>query len=124
MVPGWRDLRDAPLEEICAQQYIASNEAVLDARSAIDPARWVDVAYEDLVDDPTVVLGHLYERLGLTFGADAMRFAASLGDNLAATTLTAPRPDKWREQNPELIERVLARVMPTERRLGYPESLD
>ncbi len=52
LVPGWRDLRDAPLEAICAHQYIASNEAVLDARSGMDESRWVDVFYEELVSNP------------------------------------------------------------------------
>ena len=32
LVPGWRDLRNASLEEICARQYVACNEAVLAAR--------------------------------------------------------------------------------------------
>ncbi len=54
LVPGWRDLRAAPLEEICARQYVACNEAVLEARGALDPSRWIDVAYEDLVADAGV----------------------------------------------------------------------
>ena len=119
LVPGWRELRKASLEEICARQYIACNEAVLDAREAIDPARWLEVAYEELVREPATVLDIVYGRLGLTFGAEAKRFASSLADNLAATTLTAPRSDKWREQNPDLVERIRPLVASTEHRLGY-----
>src|SRR5215208_1631386 len=29
LIPGWRDLRFSPLEEICARQYVACNEAAL-----------------------------------------------------------------------------------------------
>lgn len=119
LIPGWRDLRDASLEEICAHQYLACNDAVLDARDGIDPARWVDVAYEELVAEPVAELRRLYERLDLPFTAEAERYASGLAGNLARTTLTAPRPEKWREQNEAAIERILPLVAPTERRLGY-----
>jgi Sulfotransferase family len=119
LVPGWRELTESPLEVICARQYTGCNEAVLDARRAISPERWHDVSYEDLVARPVAVLEALYERLELPFTAEAARHAAGLGGSLARTTLTAPRPDKWREQNPEAVERILPLVAATERRLGY-----
>jgi hypothetical protein len=119
LVPGWRELRAAPLEEICARQYIASNEAVLEARAVLDGARWVDLAYEDLVRSPVVELRRVYERLGLVFGEESRAFAAGLAARPAATSLTAPRPGKWREQNPEAIERIRPLVAEVERRLGY-----
>ena len=119
LIPGWRDLRYAPLEQICARQYVDSNEAVLEARAATDGSRWVDAVYEDLLEQPVAELGRLYEALGLEFTSAAERFAAELLDNVARTSLTAPRRDKWREQNPEAIERILPLVADTERRLGY-----
>jgi hypothetical protein len=119
LVPGWRELRDASLEEICAHQYLACNGAVLDARGAIDQSRWVDVAYEDITAEPVEELRRLYEQLELPFTDEADRYATRLADNLARTTLTAPRPEKWREQNAEAIERILPLVAPVERRLGY-----
>lgn len=119
LIPGWRELTAASLEEICAHQYVACNEAVLDARSAIDPARWVDVSYEDLVEQPVAVLGGIYESLDLPFTPEAERYASGLAGNLAKTTLTAPRPEKWREQNPDAIERILPLLAPVEQRLGY-----
>jgi hypothetical protein len=117
LVPGWRDLLDAPLEEICARQYVACNEAVLAAREAIDPARWVDVAYDDLVARPVELARALYARLGLALTPEAERFAAHLDRTPGPTALTPPRPEKWREQNPEAVERILPLVEPTERRL-------
>jgi hypothetical protein len=120
LVPGWRELRRAPLEEICARQYAACNEAVLEARSAIEPSRWIDVAYEDLVQSPLKELRSLYGKLGLGFTAAAERYALELEDNPARTALTAPRADKWREENRDAIERILPLVAETEMRLGYP----
>ena len=121
LVPEWRELRNAPLEEICARQYVACNEAVLAARDDIDPSRWIDVRYEDLIRAPANELRSLYARLGLRFTDDVERFAARLENDHASTTLTPPRPDKWREQNPDAIARILPLVAETERRLGYVE---
>ncbi len=106
-MPGWRELRDASLEEICARQYVACNEAVLAARARIEPSRWVEVAYEDLVGEPETVLRDLYRRLGLTFTDDAEQFASGLDRSPARTTLSAPAPGKWRDENLEAVERVL-----------------
>lgn len=119
LVPGWRDLRDAPLEVICARQYEASNTAVLDARDAGDPSRWIDVRYEDLVSSPVAELDRLCVALGIPFDLGIREYAAHLADNPAATTVTGPRPDKWREQNPEAVARILPRLVELEARLGY-----
>jgi Sulfotransferase family len=118
LVPGWRDLRSASLEEICAAQYVACNEAALEARAEIHPARWIDVAYEDLVAAPVEQLRELYEKLDLVFGAGAAAYAAGLSDNVSRTALAAPREEKWRERA-ETVERVLPLVADVERRLGY-----
>jgi hypothetical protein len=115
LVPGWRELGHAPLEEVCARQYIACNEAVLDAREAIEPSRWHELAFEELVAAPTEALRTVFERLDLGFPDEAERVARAP----TRTALTAPRPEKWREQNPEAVERILPLVRPVEARLGY-----
>ena len=119
LVPGWRDLRAAPLEEICARQYIACNEAVLEARSGMDPSRWVDVRYEQLLSSPVAELERIHDELGLRFTGDARRHAEALGTATAATAVTSPRNEKWRDQNPEAIARVAPLFAAAERRLGY-----
>jgi hypothetical protein len=119
LVPGWRELHDAPLEQICAHQYVACNEAVLAARAGMDPSRWLDVSYEDLVRAPVDEIGRLNLALGTRFTDAAHAHAAALGASAVATTLTAPREGKWREQNEEAVTRVLPLVADVERRLGY-----
>lgn len=119
LVPGWRELRAAPLEEICARQYVACNEAVLASRSGIDASRWLEISYEDLVADPHAELGALHRRLGLTFTDEVERFASDLSVSRSRTALSAPRAGKWRDQNLEAVERVLPLLAETERRLGY-----
>jgi hypothetical protein len=122
LVPGWRELVAAPLEEICARQYIACNEAVLEARRNLAESRWVDVAYEDLVRAPVDELERICGRLGVDFGESARAYASGLAETPAATSLTEPRPEKWRDQNPTAIERILPLVTEIERQLGYDPS--
>jgi hypothetical protein len=119
LVPGWRDLREAPLEEVCARQYVACYEAVLEARSRLDSARWIDVAYEDLVADPAAELRRLYEELDLEHTPAVDELAGNLAGEVARTALSAPRAEKWREQNGAAVERVLPLLAPVERALGY-----
>ena len=118
LVPGWRDLRAASLEEICAHQYVECNRAVLDAR-ATSASAWIDVAYEDLVTSPAEELRRVYEQLGLSFSETAGRFARDLAGRRSATSLTAARSDKWRERNEAAIDRVAAQLEAMEHRLGY-----
>jgi hypothetical protein len=119
LVPGWRELRHASLEEICARQYVACNEAVLDARRGVAEGRWIDIRYEDLVRAPVEELRSLYSKLGLAFGPAASAYAADLGTRVSRTALSAPGEEKWRAGNAEAIERILPLVAETERRLGY-----
>ena len=119
LVPGWRELRDAPLEQVCARQYVTCNEAVLDARAAHDADRWVDVAYEDLVAAPVDEVRRVFGAVGVAVTPAVEAFAASLDRRPAATAVTPPRRDKWRDQNAAAVERILPLVEETERRLGY-----
>ena len=124
LVPGWRELRNAPLEEICARQYVACNEAVLAARDEVDPSRWLDIAYEDLVASPVEEIRRLFDGFGLDATREVEAFSASLDRAPSATALTPPSPEKWRGQNRAEIERILPLVAETERRLGYePEGV-
>ncbi len=118
LVPGWRELRQAPLEEVCARQWIACNEAVLAARDEIAPERWVDVSYEDVVERPEEELERVQRALGLAVAPAVVEFAAEL-PRTPINVVTPPRREKWRDQNREAIERILPLVEPTERRLGY-----
>jgi hypothetical protein len=119
LIPGWRELRHSPLEEICARQYLACNEAALAGRELVDPTRWHEVAYEDLFADPAEEAERLYGKLGLPFGEHVREYADAFTRNPSSTALTAPRPDKWRDQNGPEIERILPTLAQIERRLGY-----
>ncbi len=118
LVPGWRDLRFASLEEICARQYVACNEAVLDARADARADSWIDVDYDELVAAPVATGRTVFESLGLPFPAKAERFAAALHRTPGPTALSG-RPGEAQERNRAAVERILALIEPTERRLGW-----
>ncbi len=118
LVPRWRELRAASLEEICAHQYVECNRAVLDARSA-SMAAWIDLTYEDLVASPADELRRVYGELGLSFTDAVERFAGELATRRSATSVTAPQREKWRERNEAAIGRVASQLEAMERRLGY-----
>lgn len=122
LIPGWRSLTRAPLEELCAQQYVVCNESVLAAQAAMDSGRWRDMKYEDFVASPVDQLRQLFGSLGVGWSAAVEQYAAELDRRPSATAVTPPRPDKWREQNPDAIVRILPLVHETEARLGYASS--
>lgn len=118
LVPGWRDLRHAPLEEVCARQYVECNEAMLAARAELDLHETADVAYEDLVARPSAEIRRLFGELGLHFTEEAAEFTAAI-PHTPLNSVTPPRAEKWRTENPAEINRILPLVAATERRLGY-----
>jgi Sulfotransferase family len=119
LIPGWRELRHAPLETICAHQYVACNEAALAALARLDPARWVKVGYEQLCDQPVATIRSLFAALGLVFTPAVQEAATRLRETATATAITPPRRGKWSEQNRDAVQRILPLVAATERRLGY-----
>jgi hypothetical protein len=88
------------------------------ARAELDAERTIDVAYEDLVARPSEEISRIFGELGLAYTAEAAAFAASVPGTPIAS-VTPPRREKWRDENPDEIQRILPLVAATERRLGY-----
>jgi hypothetical protein len=116
---GWRAYLDRPIEDVCAAQYVAMNEAILEARAAVPPAQWTEIVYEDLVRDPVAAFRAVWNSLGLQFGPHQEAHCLSvLGRPYNA--FSPIRLDKWKEQgNRERIERVMPVVAATAHRMGY-----
>jgi hypothetical protein len=119
LAEGWRDYLRAPIEDVAAFQYQAINRAILDARAAVPAGQWVEVFYEDLVRDPVAGYRALYRGCGLDFtpGVEAhCRAVLSKPYDVFGEI----KLDKWKEgRNRERVERVLERVAPLAREMGY-----
>jgi len=114
LIPGWRDLVDRPLAEICARQWVACNAAVLDYAAAPGALPVLMVRYEDLVAAPDETLAGVGRFLGLPPGA-----IPAIGRGLPeVNAVTPPGREKWRAASAELaaVAPILAPMMA---RLGY-----
>ena len=119
LAEGWRDYARAPIESVAAFQYERINSAILDARTAIAPTQWVEVAYEDFLRDPVTTFRRVFEACGLAFDARLERHCAQVLD-IPYNAFSAIRVDKWKDgRNRERIERVLPRIAPVASRMGY-----
>jgi hypothetical protein len=113
--PGWRRLLGAPLEEVCAAQWLAAVEAIGAELPALRAAGRVhEVAYEELVARPREVLEGLLAFLGLPLEPELLP-----GRGLrVVNALTPPDPAKWR-RNAAAIARILPRITEAQHALGY-----
>ncbi len=116
LIPGWRELVDRPLEEVCAWQWVRCNEAVLAHQEASrGRVPYLTVRYEDLVSRPGEVLAGIADFIGVDYG-ELAPFARELPQ---INVVSAPGLTKWRRQNPEAISRILPIIEPMMERLGY-----
>lgn len=86
----WRRLCGDDLSRIAVHQWAAAVDAVLDCRAARPAGRWVDVDYAALSAAPARTIRWLERELGLPAGPTGRDLP------LSATTITPPRPGKWR----------------------------
>lgn len=118
--PRWRELVDRPLEEVCAEQWAACAEAVLDALPGLRADGVVhEIAYEDLVARPREVLQGTLAWLRIPWEDELLPG----GDRLeVVNAVTPPDPDKWRRRNGEAVARILPRIAAAQEALGYPAT--
>lgn len=117
LIPGWRELTAAPLEEICAWQWMRCNEAVLAHQAeTAGTVPYLTVHYEELVTTPAAVLPRIADFLDIGYANSIGRYATGLP--LVNVTST-PGEEKWRRQNGRAIERILPLIKPMMDRLGY-----
>ncbi|OLE18004.1 MAG: sulfotransferase family protein [Betaproteobacteria bacterium 13_1_20CM_3_63_8] len=117
--PGWRDYNDAPLEEVCALQWLTANRFALDASRQIPPEQWIRLRYEDIFDRPLPMFREVFERLKLPFDDAIERRCATLDTRPTSIVKGAPKKEKWKAQHAAKIERILPRIRPMMVELGY-----
>jgi len=119
---GWRSYLDRRLEAVCAFQYQAMNEAILDAKPSIPAAQWVEIMYEDLLADPVNGFRSAFEHCGIAFTPDLVRHCESVLAN-PYNAFSEIKLDKWRQgRNRERLETVLPSLGRIAGRMGYPEA--
>ena len=117
--PGWRAYNDAPLEEVCAFQWLTANRLALDALAKLPAEQWIRLRYEDLFERPVEMFREVFERLGLPFDDSVRARSASLDARPTSIVRGAPKKEKWKERHAAMIERILPRIAPMMAELGY-----
>lgn len=116
---GWREHLNDSLAEICAWQYAAMNEAILDARENIPASQWYELKYEDILQSPVETLSQAFNACGLRVD-EAVRSRLSDVVKTPYNAFSPIKADKWRNgSNQALIESALPDVAGVAQRMGY-----
>lgn len=117
LAPGWQKYNHASLEEVCAFQWVSANRLALEAKKGIPATQWVHLRYEDIFERPVEMFSETFAQLGVPFTRELQARCA----NLQPTSVVngTPKKQKWKENNPEAIERILPTIAPLMRELGY-----
>jgi uncharacterized protein (TIGR03032 family) len=110
LIEGWRELADRAPHEIAATQWQRITDTLLDDLDALPPDRWTWVSHEQLLTHPQEQAARIAGWLGLSWDR-----ALSPPLPVTASTVSPPRPGKWRER--DAITRVLPAVGPTATRV-------
>jgi hypothetical protein len=89
----------------------------LEAKKSIPTAQWVHLRYEDIFERPVPMFRAAFEQLGIPFTADMQARCSQLQPTSVVSG--APKKHKWKEHNPEAVERVLPMMSPLMLELGY-----
>jgi hypothetical protein len=121
LIPGWHKLRDRPLAEVCAWQWICCNQAVLTHRQqSFGKIPYLTIRYEDLISKPGEILPLLAEFLDQPYNGPFRNFAESLPE---INITSQPDPEKWRKQSEHEIMSILPLISEMMQRLGYDVSV-
>lgn len=118
LIPGWRELRSAPVPDIALAQLRSYIIALEEARRLVPEERLLEIHLESLLGSAERVFSDTLARLRLRPEEGLHR---KLEELLAhpVNALSAPRSEKWRAQNPEKVVALLPELEPLARTLGY-----
>jgi hypothetical protein len=119
LAAGWEAYCEAAIEEVCAFQYRAMNEAILDAKAAVPAGQWTEICYEDVLADPVAAFRRAFAEAGLRFDEPLRAHCSTVLAN-PYNAFSEIRKDKWRDSpNASRIERVLPGLADIAERMGY-----
>ena len=119
LAEGWRDYLDRRIEEVCAFQYQAINQAILEAKARIPPEQWVEIFYEDFLRDPVETFRRVFQACGLRFDQALEKHCAEVLD-IPYNVFSEIRLDKWKDgRNRDKVAQALPQVAQVSARMGY-----
>ncbi len=101
LIPGWRQLKGSSLAEIVAQQWLVTNQTIIDDLRELPQERWCSIEYDTLLADTAGQLRRLCQFADVVFGPRLQQIAAN-PLKPSKYTLSAPQKDKWKRNEAEL----------------------
>jgi hypothetical protein len=117
--PRWRAMLREPLPRICAWSWRKHVEG-MHAAAKQAPGRVCWVSYEALRRDPAGTARAVARAVDLPWSEAAQSYAER--SPFSATTVSAPKAEKWRQRHPEAIAGVLPEIAEWAHWLGYDLS--
>ena len=117
--PGWQNMANKPLAEICAWSWVEHNRYVLDsfcADARLD-SRWLRISYENLLVDPLPAIERIAAFTGLEISDDCTNYLKEKRPSW--TTISQPKADKWKEKNFDAINGIIPLIKPMMEKLEY-----
>lgn len=114
--PDWQGQKGKSLAEVAAFQWESANRHILDDLSEFPADKWVAVNYENFLRAPGNEVERICAKVQLPFDR-TLRERTVKELPLSRYTLTAPRPDKWRRYEREILS-VLPSVLPLWERIN------
>jgi hypothetical protein len=111
--PGWESYADKSLEELCAYQWLKSNEYAL---NDLPKDRTITIRYEDLCSDPLAVTTKICEFTKLSLNKKLIQLATKPPE--VNYLDSKPQKDKWLK-NKDAIDKIMPMVKELMDKLGY-----
>lgn len=119
LAEGWRKRTRASIEEVCAFQYKAMNEAILTAKDTIPAKQWHEIKYESLIADPVGEFEKLFSACLISFDDDIRKHCQDVLNN-PYNAFSEIGVEKWKQSpNYEKIKNVLPLVDKTSIKMDY-----
>lgn len=99
--PGWKNMLNEPLESICARQWVAANDYIVEDLKATNPDRHITISYRQLSENPHQVISNICDFANIKFDK-YMRESLAVGLPLSRYTQTSPSPEKWKANGLEI----------------------
>ena len=99
--PGWKNMLNEPLESICARQWVAANDYIVEDLKATNPDRNITINYRQLSENPHQVISNICDFANIKFDK-YMRERLAVGLPLSRYTQTSPSPEKWKANGLEI----------------------
>ncbi|MCL6416879.1 sulfotransferase [Aestuariirhabdus sp. Z084] len=119
---GWRDFVNESIQVVCAEQYCAMNNALVNDLSNIQGDRVYELKYEDILTDPVASFKSVFEFCDLSFSDELKGHCKTVLDR-PYNAFSAIKSNKWLESgNAVIIRSVLSKTEEVADLMGYDLS--